>query len=685
MFKLLNFIGRFAGLDIEQIVTRDRAIIRVSGFNTRWLLNDIEHLYGTSRTTTYLFTKTTGYYVEFHSFFALEFDKCLTDLQDPANRRSSAWIAKRIQDMLRAKTWLSNLTAPASDIPRRIDLSQLKKFVYTPLDYQQQLLDEYDEKTWRLRLNGILLDAVMGSGKTMMYLYVGECLNADHIVVLCPANAMDRVWNDTIQQKLKYKPTMWRSDKNVPFTGQRYLLIHHDAIEQGIALAGKLKGKHVVIGVDECHRFNEMSSQRTQRLIQFCKAIETRDVVMQSGTMFKAVGSEIIAAMYCLDMTFNEKMEESFKRLYSASARGALQLLQYRLGYITYKVVAEQVKLGEPITDIKEVTTPDGQDYTLTNVLKRMKEFVEVRKKYYESRQARDYELYKKLIDRFKLTISGREEQLKFEEYQRCITVIKRGDLMACRDEIVWANRYENTVISPRLDKEQVKDFREVKTIYKYVSLKIQGECLGQVVGRMREQVSVSIAGSLKYHEYIESTSKKSLFYTNYVSALKLGMEKVKEEGYKPLAVFGETNKDVNIILKQFEENPEINPVWATFHSLSTAIPLTVADRMFMIDVPWRDYVFQQTVARIHRLGKDSQTYVTIFRLNTGDEPNLSSRTVNVLKWSQSQVELITGTKSPFEIEDTKVSLEAAGLANRPLTDADLNLCLESAFMAKLV
>ena len=61
-------------------------------------------------------------------------------------------------------------------------------------------------------------------------------------------------------------------------------------------------------------------------------------------------------------------------------------------------------------------------------------------------------------------------------------------------------------------------------------------------------------------------------------------------------------------------------------------------------------------------MGQDTQVLVTTAVLDTGNEPNISSRTVDILTWSASQVEAITGVKSPVvntDILDTgNISLE---------------------------
>ena len=97
----------------------------------------------------------------------------------------------------------------------------------------------------------------------------------------------------------------------------------------------------------------------------------------------------------------------------------------------------------------------------------------------------------------------------------------------------------------------------------------------------------------------------------------------------------------------------EINPLIATYQSLSTAVPLTVADTMIMVNAPFRDYIHQHAISRIHRIGADTQVTVYIASLDTNGVPNLSTRSIDILAWSQTQVEQIMNMKSPFPVSET--------------------------------
>ncbi len=51
-------------------------------------------------------------------------------------------------------------------------------------------------------------------------------------------------------------------------------------------------------------------------------------------------------------------------------------------------------------------------------------------------------------------------------------------------------------------------------------------------------------------------------------------------------------------------------------------------------------------------MGADTTTYVYTVFLDTGDRPNIATRSKDILEWSQKEVEKIIGIKSPFEINE---------------------------------
>ena len=112
-------------------------------------------------------------------------------------------------------------------------------------------------------------------------------------------------------------------------------------------------------------------------------------------------------------------------------------------------------------------------------------------------------------------------------------------------------------------------------------------------------------------------------------------------------------NKQVDL----FKNKREVNPLVATYKSLSTAVPLTNADRIITLDLPYRMYIFDQAVGRAWRQGQDSIVKVYMPVLDTGDEPNINQRNFDIIKFFNEEVEKLTGYKQTLTVDETIKSI----------------------------
>ena len=94
----------------------------------------------------------------------------------------------------------------------------------------------------------------------------------------------------------------------------------------------------------------------------------------------------------------------------------------------------------------------------------------------------------------------------------------------------------------------------------------------------------------------------------------------------------------------------------ATYQSLSTAVPMIAANREIMTNAPWRHGEREQAIARIDRLGQDEDVDIIDTFLDTGNEPNLSTRSKDILEWSKEQVAAIMGIQN---LDDANISMES--------------------------
>lgn len=646
--------------------------IIIEGVPGYFIQNDINNVWKTSKVTAYMFNKITKNSFSIPLFFAVDLVYALeTIIHHPKKIGTNRNTAKKILDELYENTWLSKTKQTHPNI---LNFSKLNLFYKTPLSFQNDFFDRYNDIVPKYDLNGYLLAGAAGSGKTFMGMVLGEMREADHIIVVSPLNAINIVWEKSLNSEYKKPPSYWIASDSSEFKKEKYLIVGYTSINKTINLADKIKGKIVII-LDESHNLNEVSSQQTNNFIRLCKVLKPTDVLWMSGTPIKALGSESVPLLSTIDKYFTPDIADKFKKLFGKNATKATDILNNRLRIVSHKVEKKELKLYEPIIENIGIKSPDGDKFTLDVVKDVMLKFINERTSYYKTNFKKYKEQYDNCLDYFQKNTTSVKELNDLDQYKKYIKLIiasNPADLSYLKEEVIFCNRFENNEIMRSIPKEWRADFKNSKSVVKYVTLKIQGECLGRVLGKLRMECILSLSKHVDYTKIIESTVKKTIVFTSYVDVLVDSEKTITEAGHNPLVVYGKTNNDLLSIVKRFEKEETINPLIATFQSLSTAVPLVMADTVIMLNTPYRDYILQQAISRIHRLGSDTQVRVYILFLDTGSKPNLSTRTIDILKWSQEQVEKIMNIKSPFEVSDLSFSNE-----NHYESNSDFHISLE--------
>lgn len=513
-----------------------------------------------------------------------------------------------------------------------------------------------------------IIDDYIVTHNTATTMFTQYCAEMQRIIIVCPKNALDRVWTDDVNRMFKQPPKQWTSNmKTSPTADTQLFVYHYEALPLALEHHKDDFSKYTYgLVLDESHNMNEIKSQRTQLWLELCKRSGSKNIIHASGTPFKAMGSESIPLLRAIDPLFTPPVEEAYKKIFGDSAQRGLDILKNRLGLVSFIITKDELGLEKPIMNLVPVQIPEGNKYTLTAVREVMAKFIEERVKYYRAREDQDKEYYQRCLEIHEEAIGLNLRKAKeFKYYLDCVKEIQRTtDYAYVKTEISFCKQYEFKEISASLPKDMVKPFRNVCSIIKYLPLKIQGECLGQVVGRMRIEAHKAMCKNVPFRDICQATKKKTVVFTSYVDVLEEAQQICQQHQMNPIVVYGKTNSNLNNMIKSFEKDTNVNPLIATYDSLSTAVPLTMADNMIMLNAPFRAYIQEQAISRIHRLNQDSQTVVWQCYLDTGKEPNISSRSLDIMQWSQKQVEQITGVKSPYLLEDSeggdvKVSTES--------------------------
>jgi len=654
-------------------------IITLKGTFGKSFKNKLERKYLNKKKLKQLFIDINPFHISFYGFFAIEVRILLMAFLENENERFIRTVDNAIT-VLSNNTWLADID---KEYPDTFDYSIIKqKLKFDILEHQKEWFSDYSSIKHKMHYRGRLLAADPGTGKTFSALALCELLNSNKVLIVVPKPSVDTVWINSLTETVYKQPqSYYVYDSKVKYNGEKFIIINYEALNKISKFINEIKGKDTTIILDESHNMNELKSNRTTLFLHICNAVDSDNILLLSGTPIKARPMEMLPMLELLDRRFTTLVKQRYIKIY----RNVPPVLSHAITerYTSHRTKVEKKELGlKPvITKSIEIKLKNAKEYTLDSIKLKMIEYVKVRKKELLDDFDKYTHTYTTLYEKVKadMLYSGIKEEF-FKEYENAIKKIiynyKKGTLRNIPDYIAYANRFEKTEIEPRLDSSEKVLFREAKTVVKYLNLKLQGEVLGKVVGKERIRCHVDLAKAIKYDDIINSTTSKTIIFTNYIDVGATAYDTLTKLGYTPARVYGDYTKDLtSTVDKYMVPNNGINPMVATYKSLSTAVPLIVANVMIIIDQSFRSYTYEQTIARINRLGQTKQVYVYQTHLDTGGVPNINSRNIDIIKWSQDMVAYITGDEVDIEILNNEGTTD--GLKTIEISELLSNVSIE--------
>jgi SNF2 family DNA or RNA helicase len=282
-----------------------------------------------------------------------------------------------------------------------------------------------------------------------------------------------------------------------------------------------------------------------------------------------------------------------------------------------------------------------------------MKVFIEERIKFYQKDMSNLKQTVNHWLEYHKANLTTKDEELSFNIYLKNLkTITKNPDLMLLQI-LEQTRRYERMYLLPSLPPMERKTFRSALSAIKNIKLKVRGEALGKVLAKRRSECTAALALYCRPEEIIKDSLSKTLFFASSVYPIEVLAKHLEKKGFHPARVYGDTNKDLTKIIDQFHTDPNLNPVCATMQSLSEAVPVTAASTVVLLNRPFRQAAYEQVVARADRMGQKYPVTVIEPTLNTGTEPNVSSRTDEILAEVRGLINELVGEEfSGPKIED---------------------------------
>jgi len=602
----------------------------------------------------YLFTKVSMSEIHVKEFFIFELYHVLKNILQYGSVRSvNAEALLKIVEFIDTEVWGKHKFEHTLNYQNIDD-----KMNYKILEHQKRAFSGFINIRNKLGYRGYLLDAAVGSGKTFTSLALAESLDSEKIIVICPLPTLEKVWVSSVKEELyKHEQTFWTSRSKEDYNNERILLIHYDAIEKLQDILSNIKTAATTIIVDESHNFNELKSRRTTALIDTINEVNPANVVLMSGTPIKAKVSEILPLMRMIDKGFDRYIEKRFLGIYKAPGAFFKELLPVRYREFSVKIEKTEMDLPELHTEYVKIELKNSDQYLLTTIRDKVKKYILARKTEVEANMEKYKTVYKTVYEKYKelLINNGTIKQKEFMVYERefgeVIKAYERKQLMMYPDLLKRVNSFEEQLLK-YMEGYEKTGFREAKTILKYLALKLQGEALANVVMRERINCHADMARSFDYKELVNSTVKKTIIFSNYIDVCNAAVDGLEDQGYKNvLEVYGDTSKLLSQTVTAFNSEKKYNPLVTTYKSLSTGVPLIVANVIIAIDLPFRSYIYEQAVARAHRLGQDLPVFTYIMELDTGEDANINSRNIDIISFFKEEVERITGYKVNIDLE----------------------------------
>lgn len=501
-----------------------------------------------------------------------------------------------------------------------------------------------------------ITDDYIVTHNTPSSLMLAEALEADYIVMITMKANMETVWLDSLINDKKdiyfYKKKKNREDvylstdayKNISYNNQRFVLFNYEAIDKLFQLLPYFRHKKTVIIIDEAHNFTSLNSNRKNSLVKFCKESNSKDIVLLSGTPIKSSNLDMMPYLELIDPKFNPIVAVRFKKLYSSPNHILKMCVPIRYGNMSVKVEKEVLNLAPIEYSTVVVNLQNGDKYTLKSIKEDMQHYITFRIKELEDNIPAFKKEYDRLLDYVRLNTNlPNQAWLDYAKNFKLVNeYYEKRQLMFHTDLIKNVNDFEKVIILPILKGDDKLKFKEAAVVLKYPMLKVRGEVLGRVVLGARIECHKEMAKALNY-DILNSTTAKSLIMSSYVDVCDAAYDACKKKGFNPVKIYGEETKNQTASIAKFKEDPKVDPAIGTYKSISTGHHLVEGDLVLLMDLPFRTYTLDQAIARVYRMGQKNIVHVLYTKLDTGEDYNINSRNIDILKWAKDAVEEITG------------------------------------------
>ena len=619
-------------------------VLEVSGEVVRSL---VDTTWRHPQLSKYLFTYVGKTFFSFNSFFAPDIVFIINKL---ISSQKYGWktveLFNEIKEKLYKNTWLARTT---KTYPTLIDTKGLNQFKLTPYPKQRSFFKQLDITLSKYGTRGYLLAGVPGSGKTFVGLATSICLHPTTTyrptIIISPKPARETVWGESITTTLfKKGRSVWIYDTDQELVnGYDYYVFTPESVDEALVL-GRLFTKAGIpyfTIVDESQKFNEMTAIRTNRVIELCTLCQTEYFLWLSGSPIKKFGSEMIPFLIAADpILFDKDTRDRFRKIWGVSPGLASEIFYNRF-HDEIAFTISDVDAGKKPADYQDVLIKvpekESHPFLISSISDEMTKYMQSRLDLYQAELEHHKTVIRRTFMAYEDTLTTPDQIAEWNLYKDRYNRDKYNEPNVTSYVKQWVRTYEKQKILPNVGLSLRAEFPASVSIVRTMTERVRGEALGRVVAKRRAECAYLVGANADLPKIISEAEAKTMIFASNKMPLQKLSEDLTKLGFMPKVL------STSVDIPAFRTDPKVNPALTTFSFLSEAVPFTMANWLIMLNKPFRQYIWEQTCARIARKGQPLTAHIRGLILDTGDLPNISTRGDMIINACRSDLRGLIG------------------------------------------
>ena len=474
-----------------------------------------------------------------------------------------------------------------------------------------------------------------GLGKTVEVLAFLESAKAYPAIVLAPATALLN-WRDEVKSWLAHRnicvlgSSITKRDQGAPLDNADIVVINYESFAKHADAIALRHPKSLV--ADEVQYLKGYNSARTKAVKDFCRSTGLKRVIAVTGTPVMNRPAELLTLLTLLPDLLTEL--GGFQRFAARYCRATLHTTSWS-SWWDYSGAANLGELANRIRETGRFVRRDKSS-VLTDLVAKQYEFQPVA-----------------ISNRAAYTLASND----FKEWLK--TQIKSHGNPKRK--------------SPSVEDGEIEDTSRIQLAAKalgFTDLEISQFQIDRAEGIRRITALRQLVGVGKVSaavQWIEQNVKdtKLIVFAVHVEVQEALITALTTDLGPPLVISGEMSaKARHEAIARFQNEPLAMVIVCSLKASQTAITLTAARRVLMVELDWTPSALEQAEDRAHRIGQSGEVIVTY--LHAPD--TLDDRMSDILRQKQAKIGVLTASAAPHGYrKDGTPRLRPAGPGRPPL------------------